>query len=69
VNGILTLYGWLLLARNTAIFVGLGAAIGLVVRAMIGPGRRWSPKVARMTLDRTQPMRQSLHYAKKSFAF
>jgi hypothetical protein len=40
VDGILTPYGWLLLARNTAIFVGLGAAIGLVVRAMIGPGRR-----------------------------
>jgi hypothetical protein len=40
VDGILTPYGWLLVAQNTAIFIGLGAAIGLVVRATLGPGNR-----------------------------
>jgi hypothetical protein len=39
VNGILTPYGWLLLAQTTAIFVGLGAVIGLLIRLIVGPGR------------------------------
>lgn len=40
VDGILTPYGWLVLARSTALFILLGAAIGLLVRALIGPGFR-----------------------------
>jgi hypothetical protein len=40
VDGILTQYGWLLLARNTAVFVALGAVVGLIVRAFIGPGKK-----------------------------
>ena len=40
VNGILTPYGWLLLAQITAVFVALGAFIGLLVRVVIGPGNR-----------------------------
>lgn len=39
VDGILTSYGWRMLAQNTAIFIALGVAIGLVVRAVIGPGK------------------------------
>ncbi len=39
VDGILTSYGWLLLARNTAFFIALGACVGLLVRVAIGPGR------------------------------
>jgi hypothetical protein len=38
VDGILTPYGWLVVAQSTAIFVGIGALIGLVVRAFVGPG-------------------------------
>jgi hypothetical protein len=38
VDGILTPYGWLVVAQNTAIFMGIGALIGLVVRALVGPG-------------------------------
>lgn len=38
VNGILTPYGWFLLGQITAVFVALGAVIGLLVRAAIGPG-------------------------------
>lgn len=40
VDGILTPYGWLLLARNTAFFIVIGAIVGLLVRAIIGPGRK-----------------------------
>jgi hypothetical protein len=40
VDGILTLYGWLIVAKNSAMFIALGAAIGLVVRATLGPGNR-----------------------------
>lgn len=40
IDGILTPYGWLVLARSTALFILLGAAIGLLVRALIGPGFR-----------------------------
>lgn len=39
IDGILTGYGWLILAQNTAIFIALGAAVGLVVRVVIGSGR------------------------------
>jgi hypothetical protein len=39
VNGILSPYGWLLLAQTTAVFVALGAVIGLLIRLIIGPGR------------------------------
>ena len=38
VDGLLTPYGWLLLAQNTGIFIALGGAIGLAVRWAIGPG-------------------------------
>jgi hypothetical protein len=38
VNGVPTLYGWLLLAQNTAFLVALGAGVGLAARAAIGPG-------------------------------
>ncbi|OYX22846.1 MAG: hypothetical protein B7Z10_12425 [Rhodobacterales bacterium 32-66-7] len=40
IDGILTPYGWLLVARNTALFVALGTMIGLIVRVVIGPGQR-----------------------------
>ncbi len=39
-DGVLTLYGWQVLAQNTAIFIAIGAMVGLLVRAAIGPGRR-----------------------------
>ncbi|MGJ8609620.1 MAG: hypothetical protein ACSHWY_00905 [Octadecabacter sp.] len=39
VDGILTAYGWQQLAQNSAMFIGLGVAIALVLRALIGPGR------------------------------
>lgn len=42
IDGILTSYGWLVLAQNTVIFVAGGIAISLVVRLAIGPGRRAS---------------------------
>jgi len=42
IDGILTSYGWLNLVQNTAIFVAFGIAISLVVRFVIGPGRRIS---------------------------
>ncbi|TDS94005.1 hypothetical protein CLV87_0498 [Pelagimonas phthalicica] len=38
IDGILTLYGWQVLAQNTALFVALGVAIALIVRWHIGPG-------------------------------
>lgn len=40
VDGILTAYGWLLLAQNTVLFTLSGGIIGLFLRALIGPGRR-----------------------------
>jgi hypothetical protein len=40
VDGILTPYGWYLLALRTMLFIGLGAMIGLFIRLVIGPGRR-----------------------------
>jgi hypothetical protein len=39
VDGILTAYGWYLLGLRTVLFIALGAAIGLAVRLVIGPGR------------------------------
>ena len=42
IDGILTPYGWLNLAQNTAIFVAIGIVISLVVRFAIGPGGRAS---------------------------
>lgn len=39
-NGILTPYGRQVLAQNTAMFILLGVAVALIVRAVIGPGRR-----------------------------
>lgn len=39
VDGILTTFGWFVLAQRTALFVLLGAAVALIVRAVIGPGR------------------------------
>jgi hypothetical protein len=38
-DGMLTAYGLQVLAQNVAIFVAIGAAVGLFVRAAIGPGR------------------------------
>lgn len=40
IDGILTSYGWIVIAQNTAIFVAAGIAIAIVVRLSIGPGRR-----------------------------
>lgn len=40
IDGILTSYGWLVVAQNTALFVAIGIAIALVVRFAIGPGCR-----------------------------
>ncbi|WP_260081423.1 hypothetical protein [Phaeobacter inhibens] len=42
IDGILTSYGWLNLAQNTATFVAIGMVISLVVRFAIGPGGRIS---------------------------
>jgi hypothetical protein len=39
VDGMLTLYGWQVLAQNTVIFISFGAGVGLIVRWVIGPGR------------------------------
>jgi hypothetical protein len=37
-DGILTLYGWKLLAQDTMIFILMGSAIGVIIRTVIGPG-------------------------------
>lgn len=42
IDGILTSYGWLILAKNNSLFVLAGVVIALVVRLAIGPGRRVS---------------------------
>jgi hypothetical protein len=39
IDGILTPYGWKMLAFETAFFVAAGAAVALLVRRIIGPGR------------------------------
>ena len=39
VDGLLTAYGWQLLALRTICFVAFGSAVGLVVRLIIGSGR------------------------------
>lgn len=40
IDGILTPYGWLVVAQNAVIFILLGALIGLFVRYVIGPGQQ-----------------------------
>ena len=39
IDGILTPYGWWVLAQNTALFVLAGVVIALIVRGVIGAGR------------------------------
>ena len=39
VDGVLTSFGWKMLARETAVFIVAGGAIGLTIRLIIGPGR------------------------------
>lgn len=39
VDGILTPYGWWVLAQSTTVFVLAGVAIALIVRGVIGAGR------------------------------
>ncbi|WP_422372310.1 hypothetical protein [Hoeflea sp.] len=38
IDGILTPYGWLMLAQSTVLFILGGVAIALILRAVIGPG-------------------------------
>lgn len=38
IDGILTLYGWMLLLLRSAAFIVMGGCIGLAVRGIIGPG-------------------------------
>ena len=40
IDGILTPYGWLIVAQNSAIFILVGAGVGLALRFMIGPGKK-----------------------------
>ena len=40
VDGILTPYGWLVVAQRSLILVAIGSVIGVVLRAWIGPGDR-----------------------------
>lgn len=39
IDGVLTPYGWQVLARDTGLFILLGVAIALILRALIGPGQ------------------------------
>lgn len=39
IDGMLTLYGWQVVAQNTAMFVAAGIVIAAVLRFAIGPGR------------------------------
>lgn len=39
IDGILTPYGWMIVAQNSLILIAIGAGIGVAVRAWIGPGR------------------------------
>lgn len=39
-NGLITPYGWLLLAQGAAKFILFGAIVGLIVRLVIGPGHK-----------------------------
>jgi hypothetical protein len=41
-DGVLTPLGWKLLAQDTATFIAAGAAIGVLIRLIIGPGRNSS---------------------------
>ena len=40
IDGVLTPYGWFLVAQDAVIFILLGALIGLFVRYVIGPGQQ-----------------------------
>ncbi len=40
IEGILTSYGWWVLAQGAAFFILAGVLIALILRAVIGPGRR-----------------------------
>ena len=40
IDGILTPYGWWIRLQATAIFVCFGVAIAMLLRALIGPGRK-----------------------------
>ncbi len=40
IDGILTPYGWWIVAQNSLILIAIGAGIGVAVRWWIGPGRR-----------------------------
>lgn len=40
IDGILTPYGWWVVAQNTALFVLAGVVIALIVRGVIGAGQR-----------------------------
>jgi hypothetical protein len=40
IDGILTAYGWQLLAIRTIYFIAFGAAVGLLIRLVIGPGKQ-----------------------------
>lgn len=40
IDGILTTYGWLMVTHNAALFIAASVFIALLVRAIIGPGRR-----------------------------
>jgi archaellum biogenesis protein FlaJ (TadC family) len=38
IDGILSAYGWQLLAVRTVFFIAFGAAVGLLIRLVVGPG-------------------------------
>ena len=40
VDGILTPFGWKMLALDTVVFIAAGVAIGLLIRLVIGPGHK-----------------------------
>lgn len=42
IDGILTAYGWQMLAQNSAIFILIALIIALIIRRIIGPGRSTS---------------------------
>ncbi|MCU0903925.1 MAG: hypothetical protein MUE83_08630 [Tabrizicola sp.] len=39
VDGVLTPFGWKMLAIDCAIFIAIGAILGLLIRCVIGPGK------------------------------
>lgn len=40
IDGILTIYGWLILFQESVVFIFIGGVIGLLVRVVIGGGRQ-----------------------------